>query len=317
MLAATALIRSAQGVAVLWVVSILIFVATLVLPGNVAAAILGKSATPESLAALERSLGLNQPAWDQYWGWLGGLLSGNPGTSLANGQPLWEQLAPRLQNSAVLVLIAGVLGIIIGVLLGIYAAYRRDRAVDHWLSTVFLIITALPEFVVAIALIIIFATVVFPIFPATSAIPPGQAIFLKPLLLVLPTATLVLVVIPYIFRMTRASMIEALESDYVEMAKLKGVRDRRILLRHALPNSMPPIVQVMGIVFLYLVGGIVVVEYVFAYPGIGAALVDAVASRDVPAVQLIVILLASFYVVMNIVTDLIATALTPRRRFPR
>jgi peptide/nickel transport system permease protein len=159
--------------------------------------------------------------------------------------------------------------------------------------------------------------VVFHALPATSTIPPGSHPWNNIKALILPVATLAIVIAPYIFRMVRGSMIEAMESDYVEMAKLKGLKRWRVMLVHALPNSLPPIIQVIGLNLLYLAGGIVVVEYVFNYPGVGAALVDAVDNRDIPMIQFIVLILAAFYVLVNIVTDVIALMATPRRRVAR
>ncbi|MGH9293596.1 MAG: ABC transporter permease, partial [Acidimicrobiales bacterium] len=246
-----------------------------------------------------------------------GLLSGHPGTSVANGESVWGQIAPRLVNSAVLVFITGIIGSVLGVAFGAVAALRKDGWYDHISSVVALAITSLPEFVVAIALIILFATVVSHLLPAVSLLPPGQYAWDDPKLLVLPIATLVIVIVPYIQRMMRAAMIEALESDYVEMAKLKGVPSWRVVLVHALPNAVAPVVQVIGLNFLYLAGGIVIVEYVFNYPGIGQALVSAVEVRDIPIIQFIVIVLAAFYVLMNILTDVVALLATPRRRIAR
>jgi peptide/nickel transport system permease protein len=170
---------------------------------------------------------------------------------------------------------------------------------------------------VAIGLIILFATVVFHVLPAVSPVPPGEYAWSQPRLLVLPVATLVAVVIPYIHRMMRAAMIEALESDYVEMARLKGVPEWQIVAAHAFPNSIAPTIQVVGLSFLYLAGGIVIVEDVFNYPGIGQGLVNAVSARDIPVIQFIVVVLAAFYVVVNIFTDVIALLVSPRRRIAR
>jgi peptide/nickel transport system permease protein len=309
--------RAAAGVMTLLVVSVVVFAATEVLPGNAAYAILGHNATPLRLHALELQLHLDRSATEQYVGWLGGLLTGNAGTSLANSQPVWQLVAPRLVNSAVLVALSGLIGSLVGVLLGAIAAVRKDRAFDHAVSVVSLVVTALPEFVVAIGLVIVFATVVTQVLPAVSVLPPGTWAWQQPELLVLPVATLVIVIVPYIFRMMRGAMIEALESDYVEMARLKGLPVWRVLLVHALPNAVPPTVQVIGLNLLYLAGGIVVVEYVFDFPGIGQALVSAVSNRDIPVIQLIVIILATFYVFMNIVTDVASLLATPRRRIAR
>ena len=185
------------------------------------------------------------------------------------------------------------------------------------MSGVALSVTGLPEFVIGIVLVIFFATVVFRVLPGVSVLPPGTYAWSQPNLLVLPVLSLIIIIFPYIFRMTRAAMIEALETEYVEMARLKGTSPRRVLLTHALPNALPPVVQVVGLTFLYLAGGIVIVEEVFNYPGLGHGLVDAVTARDIPVIQFTVLALAAFYVVVNIVADVIALALTPRRRVPR
>ena len=309
--------RVAAGLITLLVVSAVVFLATQVLPGNAAFAVLGRSANPVRLHALERQLHLDRSIAAQYWTWLSGLFTGNLGTSLANGQPLWALVSPRLINSAVLVFVTGAIGSIIGVALGALAALRKDSWFDHIASVTALAVTSLPEFVVAIALIILLATVVSHLLPAVSLLPPGTYAWSQPKLLILPVATLVIVIVPYIFRMMRAAMIEALESDYVEMARLKGVPEWRTVLLHALPNAIAPTIQVIGLGFLYLAGGVVVVEFVFNFPGIGQGLVFAVQNRDIPVIQFIVLVLAAFYVVMNIVTDVIALLATPRRRIAR
>jgi peptide/nickel transport system permease protein len=312
--------RTALGLVTLFVVSILIFAATQLLPGNAASAVLGHNASASAVHTLELRLGLNKPALIQYWDWLSGVLRGRLGTSLANGQPVWSLVGPRLLNSLVLVALAGLIGTVLGVGLGMFAAIRRDKPADHALSVSTLAVTSLPEFVVAIFLVIVFSTVLWHILPGVSplestsgAIKPWQ----DPRELVLPVAALVIVIVPYIFRMMRAATIEALESDYVEMARLNGLSQVRVLLRHALPNALAPTIQVIGLNFLYLAGGIVLVEFVFDYPGIGQGLVNAVSDRDIPQIQFIVLVLAAFYVVMNIVTDVVALLATPRRRVAR
>ena len=309
--------RVGLGVVTLFAVSVVVFAATQVLPGNAAYAVLGHSATPQRVHALEVQLGLDKPAVTQYWDWLTGLLTGHLGTSLANNEPVATLIGPRLVNSAALVVAAGIVGTLLGVGLGLLAAFRRDGLLDHALSVAALTVTSLPEFVVGIVLVILFAVVVSHVLPAVSVLPPGVAPWDDPRALVLPVATLVIVIIPYIFRMMRAATIEALESDYAEMAELKGLSRARILLRHALPNAIAPTIQVIGLNFLYLAGGIVIVEVVFDYPGIGQALVDAVSNRDIPTIQFIVVVLAAFYVVANILTDVVALLATPRRRAPR
>jgi peptide/nickel transport system permease protein len=311
--------RAAAGLFTLGIVSVLVFAATEVLPGNAANAVLGRTAasSPAALHRLEVALHLNRGLLDQYWLWLSGLVTGHLGHSLVNGRPVWGYVAPRLINSAVLMAVAGVIGAAAGVALGALAALRRDSRLDHALSVTALAVTALPEFVVAIGLIIAFSTVVTHLLPAVSLLPPGSYAWDAPQLLILPAATLVIVIVPYIQRMTRAAMIEALESDYAEMARLKGVPRWRIVSVHALPNATAPVIQVIGLNFLYLAGGVVIVEYVFAFPGIGQGLVYAVENRDIPVIQFIVVLLAAFYVLMNIATDVIALLVTPRHRIPR
>lgn len=310
--------RSAQGVLTLFLASVVVFVATEILPGNAAEAILGRNDTsPKRLHELERQLHLNRPAVDQYWAWLSGLFTGKLGRSLLNGQPVWSLVEPRLVNSAVLVLVAGTIGSLLGAGLGALAALRKDGWFDHVSSAVALAVTSLPEFVVAIGLIVLLSTAVFHVLPAVSPLPPGTYAWNSPQLLVLPCVTLIIVIVPYTMRMMRAAMIESLGSDYVEMARLKGVPEWRVVLVHALPNAIAPTIQVIGLGFLYLAGGIVVVEYVFNFPGIGQELVYAVNGRDIPTIQFIVVVLAAFYVFVNIIADVIALLATPRRRFPR
>jgi peptide/nickel transport system permease protein len=305
------------GVVTVVVVSLIVFWATQVLPGNAAAAILGTHTTPQQLHQLETKLHLNQGLLSQYWLWFSELLRGRPGTSLSSGEGVWQLVGPRLANSAFLVAVSGLIGTVLGIALGAYAGLRRDRPLDHVLSVTTLAISALPAFVVAIGLIVVFSTVVWHILPAVSLLAPGTYAWNAPRLLVLPVATLVIVIVPYLFRMMRAAMIEALESEYVEMARLKGVAPWKVVLRHALPNAIAPTIQVVGLNFLYLAGGIVVVEWVFNFPGVGQGLINAVTDRDIPVIQFIVVVLAAFYVVVNFLTDLIALLASPRRRLPR
>ena len=309
--------RTLLGILTLFLVSILVFLATQVLPGNAAYAVLQNTATPARIRALEAQLHLNSPVTEQYWRWISGVLQGNLGTSLASGQSVSSLVGSRIANSAVLVVIAGLISTALGVVLGVWAAAQRDRWPDHALSLVALTLAALPEFVVAIVLIIIFSTMLLHVLPAVSIVPPGASPLSYPNLLILPVATLVLVTVPYTFRMARGATAEALESDYVEMATLKGMPRRRVLFVHALLNATAATIQVVGLNLLYLAGGIVVVEYVFNYPGLGQGLVSAVADRDIPVVQFIVLLLAGFYVFVNIASDVLALAVTPRRRLPR
>lgn len=306
--------RAVLGILTLFLVSLVVFFATQLLPGDTARAVLGRSATPERLEALRAQLHLDEPALVQFGRWAGGLLSGDPGTSLVNGRPVAELIGPRISNSLVLLALVGLFGIPPSILLGIYAALRRGRRSDSSVSVVALALAAAPEFVIAIGLILLLSTVVFHWLPPVSMIRPGMSILDRPDILVLPVLTLSLVCFPYIFRMMRASMIEVLESDYMEMAKLKGLSPARLIFLHGLPNAIAPTVQVIALTFAYLAGGVVVVEYVFAFPGIGQGLINAIVSRDIPTIQCIVLALAGFYVAANILADVVVVAVTPRLR---
>lgn len=191
---------------------------------------------------------------------------------------------------------------------------RRDRPLDHVASITTLLLAALPEFVVGISLVLLLGTVVVQWLPPNALIPPGEGPWHHPKELVLPVATLTIVVVPYIARFMRASMIEVLESDYVEMARLKGMPERAVILRHAVPNAIVPSIQAIALSLAFLAGGIVAVEYVFSYPGVGARLVDAVANRDLPVVQAITLLIAALYIGLNLVADILTILLSPRVR---
>jgi peptide/nickel transport system permease protein len=306
--------RVLLGLLVLALVSVVVFAATQALPGDAAKAILGRSATPTSLKALRDQLNLDQPVLQQYWSWVSGLLHGDFGTSLAAQIPVSELLHDRLINSAFLVFLSGIISIPLSILLGAYAALNRDRAFDVSSSILTLLFAALPEFVVGVALIVLFATTVSQVLPAVSLIPPGDYPWQHMKEMILPTLTLVLAVTPYVTRIMRASMIEVLESEYVEMARLKGVPERAVLLRHALPNALGPTFQVIAINLAYLAGGVIIVEYVFNYAGIGGALRDAVSNRDLPVVQTLAMLIAAVYVVLNLLADIATILVTPRLR---
>lgn len=306
--------RLGVSVFILFAVSVIIFCATLLLPGSPATAILGQQATPERIAALEAEMNLDQPPVTRYLLWLGGIFTGDLGTSTSTGGPVSELLGEPLVHSLVLMLLAAAISIPVGVLLGVYAAWWRGYKRDSAITWVTLILAALPEFVIGIALVTLFATSVFQILPAVTMSPPGSRVWEFPMQLVLPTLTLAFVVTPYVARMTRATMIEALESGYVELARLKGVPERRVVFRHALPHAVGPIAQVVAIQLAWLAGGIVVVEYLFRYPGLGVALIDAVNYRDVQVVQAVSLLIAAVYVVVNLLADLVSIAANPKLR---
>jgi peptide/nickel transport system permease protein len=307
--------RLLLGVLVLFLVSVVVFAATQALPGDPARSILGRTATPASLKALRDQLGLGGSALSQYVDWITGLLHGDAGNSLAAQEPVSDLIGDKVVNSAFLVFCAGIISIPISIAIGSYAALRRDRAFDVTSSVTTLVFAALPEFVTGIALVVIFATNVFTGFlPAITIIPPGGKPWDDMEAMILPTATLVIAVTPYVVRIMRASMIEVLESDYVEMARLKGLPERTVLVRHALPNALGPTFQVIAINLAYLAGGVIVVEYVFNYAGIGGALTNAVSQQDIPVVQALAMLIAAIYVVLNLMADIATILVTPRLR---
>ena len=306
--------RLALGVLTLWLISLVVFAAVLALPGDAATAILGREATPDRVAALRDQLNLNDSVVSQYLQWIGGVITGSFGESAATQQPVSELLSSRVANSAFLVFVASAVAIPLSIGLGVLLAMKRDRPVDHIGSTTTLVLAALPEFVIGIGLVLLFATSVFHWFPAVSLLPPGEKAWEDPKVVVLPAATLVLAVTPYISRIMRGSMVEVLESEYVTMARLKGLSERTVIWRHAVPNAIVPAIQVIALELAYLAGGIVVVEYVFSYPGIGAALVEAVANRDMPVVQTVTMLAAGVYVAMNLIADLATILVTPKLR---
>ena len=310
----TVIRRILWGLLTLWVASLLVFAATLALPGDPATAILGREATPERLAAVRENLHLDQSALSQYLHWLGGVLTLDPGDSIVAQKPVTDVLSDRLVNSLWLTLVAGLVSIPLAIGLGVLMAVRRDGLTDHGLSTGTLVLAALPPFVIGIGTVVLFSTEVFNWFPAVSLVPPGTSVWDSPDVLVLPALTLCLVVVPYVSRVMRGSMVEVLESDYVTMARLKGLSERRIIWRHAVPNAIAPAIQAVALALAYMAGGIVVIEFVFSYPGIGTALVDGVRNRDMPVVQFIVMLIASVYVLLNLAADLATIVVTPKLR---
>jgi peptide/nickel transport system permease protein len=306
--------RLALGVLTLWLISLVVFAAVLALPGDAATAILGKEATPDRVAALRDQLNLNDSVISQYFQWIGGVLTGSFGESAATQQAVSALLSERVGNTLFLVFVASVVAIPLSIALGVWMAVRRDRPADHITSTVTLVLAALPEFVIGIGLVLLFATSVFHWFPAVSLLPPGETAWQQPEVVVLPAATLVLAVTPYISRIMRGSTIEVLESEYVTMARLKGLSERTVIWRHAVPNAIVPAIQVAALQLAWMAGGVVVVEFVFSYPGIGATLVDAVANRDMPVVQTVTMLAAAVYVVMNLIADVATILVTPKLR---
>jgi peptide/nickel transport system permease protein len=318
--------RLAFGVVVLFIVSIVVFGATQALPTDPAQAILGKNATPEALARLREALGLNRSIPAQYADWAGGVVTGDLGHSLAGGRyaeadvgltqatPVTDLLIPRLQNSLSLLLVAAALSIPFAILLGAITAIRRDGRLDRGVLLGSLGLTALPEFVVGMALAILLATTVWQLLPAVTVIPPGESPFFHPTELALPVITLMIASVPYLYRLVRASMIDVLESDYVAMARLKGMPERTVMMRHALPNALIPAIQASGLILVYLLGGIVVVEFLFRYPGLGSLLTDAITNRDLPVVQAACLVFAAGVVAFNLLADVLTVLVTPKLR---
>lgn len=216
--------------------------------------------------------------------------------------------------SLVLLIAAAVISAPVGLILGTWTAMRRGKAADHTVSGISLVIAALPEFVIGVGLIVMLSTTVFRIFPSVTLAAPGEAVWERPIQLVLPVLTLVLVVTPYITRMMRATMIDVLDSGYVEMARLKGLPERTVITRHALPHAVAPVAQVIALQLAWLAGGVVVVEFLFRYPGIGQALIDAVNNRDVEVVQAVTLLIAALYIVVNLLADVIGILTNPKLR---
>lgn len=305
--------RVLLGALTLVIVSIVVFALTQAL-GDPVRAILGREAQPASVAAMREDLGLNRSVFTQYWDWLTGLLTGDPGVSFTSGVPVREVLDDRVRNSLFLMAISAVVSIPISIAIGTLAAARRDKAFDQTSSAGSLVLASMPDFVTGLLLIVLLATNVWQIFPAVVRIRPGEPPWVDAGALVLPVLTLTLGVVPYVSRVMRASMIEVLESDYIEMARLKGLSERTVVLRHALPNAIGPTLQVIAINIAYLVGGVIIVENIFNFPGIGQALRDAVIDVNVPVVQFIAMLIAGIYVVVNLLADVGTILVTPRLR---
>lgn len=297
-------------------VSILIFALTQALPGDLAERILGKEATPEQIALLRGQLGLDNPAYEQYFSWLGGVLRGDFGYSAILDQPVASAIGSRIRNSLLIAVPAAVVAIPLGMFIGIVSAIRRNGVADSILSGLTLVIFALPEFVVGSALALLLA-LQFPLFPAVTTAP--QSAPLSDLLpsLPLPALTLVLAVMPYVARIMRSSLIDSLGSDPVLYANLRGVSRRRVILCHALPGALQPTIHAAALSIGSLLGSIVVVEAVFNYPGIGTLMVSSVTNHDVPTVQALALLSALIWITLNVGADLIGRLVNPRLRAAR
>ena len=286
------------------------------LPGDLAQEILGQGATPEGLRVLRLQLGLDTPPHIRYLDWLGGMVTGDMGLSLANKRPISELIGPRLANTLFLGGFAALIAIPVALTLGILAALYRNSFYDRSVNIFTLTSISFPEFFIAYILILFFA-INLGWFPGISNISSELSFTDKLYRTLLPAASLTLVVVAHMMRMTRTSIINLLSSPYIEMAQLKGIKPLKIITRHALPNALAPIVNVIAINLAYLVVGVVIVEVVFVYPGLGQLLVDSVSKRDVPVVQACSMIFASVYILLNLFADIISILTNPRLLYPR
>lgn len=294
-------------------VSFLTFLIVNVLPGDVANTILGDFATPEQVEALRERLGLGQPVLVRYMDWVAGMLHGDFGVSLKTNLPIGPVLWTRLKNSLILAFFGMATAIPIGIALGVVAAVYKDSLLDRAITTTVVIIFALPEYVTALALILVF-NIHWNLLPANSLVLPGQSVFANPLTLVLPISVVALGMLAYLSQVTRASMIAAINSGYVRTAILKGLAKRPIVVKHALRNAMIPTLAEIGLGFGYSLGGLVIIETVFSYPGIGQFLVQTIQNRDIAGLQAAVLVVAAAYSIGNLLADIGSLALNPKLR---
>lgn len=306
--------RLLLSIVTLWIVSVIVFGATELLPGDVATALLGREATPETLARLRTELGLDRPAGQRYVEWLRGALRGDLGMSLAKrNTPVIHLIMERMRNTLLLSGLAALVGLPLALGLGVAAGLLRDRLPDTVISVIALVGMSLPEFVIGSLLILTFG-VLWAVLPAVTIVSPNAPISELLPNLILPAVTLVVVMVAYIIRMVRTSLINVMTSDYIQMATLKGLPRRRIVLAHALPNALLPTISAVALTVAWLIGGVVVVETVFNYPGVGRLMVSAVQDRDLPLVQALGLLGAAFYITIHTAADLLSLALNPRLR---
>ena len=300
-------------VVTLLVVSLAIFTITEILPGDVATMLLRQGATEQNLKKVREDLGLNRPAHVRYVSWIGGVVQGDLGNSYAQKRPIVDIVKPKLGNSAILAMFALLVAMPVAVAAGIWAGVRRDTLGDRIVSITSLVGISLPEFVTGVLFILLFSSALN-LFPSTSVIPPGTNPITRPQILVLPTLTLTGVFFAYVMRMTRANVIQVMQTDYVRTAILKGLRMRQVIFRHVLPNAMLPTITIIAQNFGWMLGGLIIVESVFAYPGLGQELLKSILSRDVPLLQALALLIAAIYGISNLVADLSYAILDPRIR---
>ena len=308
--------RLSLGLLTLFVVSLIIFWGVSLLPGDAAQALLGQSATEENLQALRKQMGLDKPAYIRYFSWLGGIMQGDFGNSIASGRAISDLIGTRFANTLFLALFAAIISVPLALALGILAALYRNSLYDRSINVVTLSSISTPEFFVAYILIL-FVSVKWGIFPSLANVSLDTPFFERVYKTFLPAMTLTLVVVAHMMRMTRAAIINLLASPYIEMAALKGMSRRRIITHHALPNAWAPIVNVIVINLAYLIVGVVVVEVVFVYPGLGQLLVDSVQRRDLPVVQACCLIFAATYVLLNLIADILSILTNPRLLHPK
>jgi len=302
--------RFVLAIVTLFIISLIVFLGVEALPGDAATAYLGQSATPESLDALREEFGLYAPMHERYLKWLGGILQGDLGTSMVRRNPVSEVIGNQLRNTVVLAMAAAIVGIPLAIFLGVIAGLARDKWPDIFVSTSSIIGMTLP------GLIYIFA-IRLEWFPAITLVPTDASIGELLPNIVLPIITLTFIMVAHILRMVRTNMIDVMTSDYVQMARLKGVPERQIVFKHALPNAMLPTINVVAITLAWLLGGVAVIETVFNYPGIGKLMINSITDRDFPTIQAIAIVLAVVYITVNLVADLLTLVLNPRLRTAR
>ncbi|WP_323776569.1 ABC transporter permease [Leisingera sp.] len=308
--------RIALSLLLLLLISVVIFAGTMVLPGDVAQSILGQSATPEALANLRAELGVNDPPVQRYFAWLFGAIQGDLGTALTSGQDISEALASRFWNTLFLAFWAAVVAVPLAIFLGLLAVRFKDRWPDKLISGVTLASISIPEFLIGYVLMYLIA-VKLRWFPSVAMINDNMSLFEKLNAIALPIAVLTLVVLAHMMRMTRAAILNVMQSAYIETAELKGLNAFQVIYRHAFPNAVAPIVNVVMLNLAYLVVGVVVIEVVFVYPGMGQYLVDHVSKRDVPVVQACGLIFAAVYIGLNMIADIVAILSNPRLRHPK
>lgn len=306
--------RLLVGLATILAITVIVFAATQALPSDPARVILGPEATEQSVSLLRTQLGLDRPLVVQYGHWLADAARFDFGRSLDSHVPAAGIVRDRLGNSLVLMLLVLVITVPLSLVLGVALAVRRDSRLDRVAMAGLILFKALPGFILAIGLILIFATNIFPVLPAVSLLDPSRSPFAQPAYLVLPTVTLVLSILPFLVRLVRAGVIEVVEAEYVAAARLRGLSERRLLWRHAVPNALVPTVQGIAMTARVLLGGAVIVEVVFSYPGLGSALNAAIEMRDIPVIQAITLLQAGLVVLVNLLADIVTVLLTPRLR---